>query len=446
MVHRTNDNFKSQNTSDTASLARAFVASLLDGDDPGDITPDQLGPFADLGAEMLSAWRQVGTDGARRVFAAYAASDPAIAALRAADPEPGAGGRLADAWRIRTLSDAYAERPPTTYLVDGLLPCPSLSIFFGPPGSYKTMLTVDMAVCVAGGLRWLEPLPGAEPGISFATKQAPVLIIDFDNGKALTDERIDALARARMLPIETPIHYVSMPTPWLDASDLSMVFDLGLLIKSLGAKLVIIDNLGLITGDQDENSAQMSQVMGHLRWLCEECDCAIVVIHHQRKTNGETGSRKGETLRGSVAIEASLDIALLIERGEGDTIIATATKVRRVVAHGTFAGLFTYRHRPNSLDLETARFWSQPVETKAQREIETIESAVIEELKKFGDAHPTQKELADAVRVALALLFDRNPPGVNKVRGVINTMAERGDLVEEPGDRKTKRYSLPRGV
>lgn len=208
-----------------------------------------------------------------------------------------AAGALTKQWQIRNLTHAYQPREPLKFLVDGLLPCPCLAIVYGGPGSLKSMLLADMAICIASGRKWLEALPDeANPGITFRTEQAPVLWIDFDNGTRRTDERIDAFAKTRELPDDTPIHYVSMPTPWLDASLRPMIEELAKLVKHLKAKLIIIDNLGLVTGDVEENSGGMSQVMGNLRWLCEDADAAVIVVHHQRKSGGasDAGIRKGK--------------------------------------------------------------------------------------------------------------------------------------------------------
>ena len=46
------------------------------------------------------------------------------------------------------------------------------------------------------------------------------------------------------------------PVPHLDASQTESIHNLALLIKSKGYKLIIVDNLGLITGDVEENSAE----------------------------------------------------------------------------------------------------------------------------------------------------------------------------------------------
>jgi hypothetical protein len=361
-----------------------------------------------------------------------------------------AAGALAKQWQIRNLTHAYQPRDPLKFLVDGLLPCPCLGIVYGGPGSLKSMLLADMAVCIASGHKWLEAMPSEDnPGITFRTEQNPVLWIDFDNGTRRTDERIDAFAKTRELPVDTPLHYVSMPTPWLDASLRPMIEELAKLVKHLKAKLIIVDNLGLVTGDVEENSGGMSQVMGNLRWLCEETEAAVIVVHHQRKSGGagDAGIRKGETLRGHSSIEAALDLALLVERKNGeDSVAVIPTKVRGYKIIDIFGAYFTYTHKLGTYDLESARFFSRATESETEKEIRIIKTFIRSVLE---DARSPLKQgdIVERVRDSLAAQ-GLSVPGINKVRGVLSDMGHNGELQEFQGEKgKSNRavfYELPR--
>ena len=363
--------------------------------------------------------------------------------LRLDEPSDELKPALAKTWKLRTLKDAYKPRDPLQYVIDGLFSLPSLNIGYGAPGSLKSMVLADAAVCVASGQKWLEPLPvgEGETGVTLRTLQAAVLWIDFDNGTRRTDERFDALAKARDLPDDIPLHYVSLPDPWLNASSKANVFELSLLALSLGAKLIVVDNLGLITGDVEENSAQMAGVMGNLRWLAESTGAAVVIIHHQRKASGGGDKiRKGETLRGHSSIEAALDLALIVERKPGTDDIAIIPTKERGPTLPILGAQFTYQHRADSKELETARFWSVAISTKAEQELETIQAQILVELERHKDAgtQPTQKQIVDSVRDDLALIG--TPPAVNKVRGAIKRLIADGEIVEEQGDKNAKLY------
>ena len=303
-----------------------------------------------------------------------------------------AGGPLVGMWKRFTLSDAYKPRPPRRFLIDGLLPVPSLSIVFGGPGSLKSMLLADMAACVVSGKPWLESMPagGVRPGITLQTSQAKALWIDFDNGALTSHERFEAIGRGHELPEDAPYDYVSMPTPWLDASDRSIVLDLEKFIRHYSYGLVIIDNLSLITGDIEENSGEMSLVMGHLRYLSEATSSAVVVVHHQRKSNGSISANdipKSETLRGHSSINAMLDLALLVDRKlNDDSVNIIPTKVRGFRQFDIIGAIFTYDHKPGTKEMQAARFWSKSVETSEEVVNLAIKANIRQALKKLGIA------------------------------------------------------------
>lgn len=334
-------------------------------------------------------------------------------------------------WEIRTLKDAYEPRPPLLYLVAPLFTAQSLNIVYGAPGTLKSMLLADMCVCVAAGLPWLEPLPKAK-GTPFATTKAPVLWLDFDNGPRRSDERFEALGKARNLPTDTPISYVSMGRPRLDGSDEVIMAKVTELVAHMGAKLIVIDNLGLVTGDTEENNSTMAAVMDRFRALAIDTDSAVIIIHHQRKANGTDG-RKGDTLRGSSSIESSLDLALLIDREAGtenNFVTFTATKVRGTPTIPPCGAVFTYSHKEGSHELEHARFYQQVIEDTTSDS--AIDSAILN-IVSIGKPL-LKKELTDAVKEDLPDI------GLNRIRGRIDFLAGTNRILESSGDRHSKLY------
>lgn len=343
-------------------------------------------------------------------------------------------GSLVGQWVAETLADAYADTAPVEFLIDGLLPVPSLSIVYGGPGSLKSMILVDLALCVAGGVPWLETLPSddqAVPGATFPTKQAPVLWVDFDNGPRRTRERIGAIGRGHELPIDTPMRYLSMPSPWMDASRREFIDDVARYVKVGGYRLVIVDNLGLINGGIEENSGEMAMVMGHLRWLAESAGCAVIVVHHQRKSSGLTnGVRKGETLRGHSTIEASLDLALLVERnGREDAVVVTPTKVRDYQDFDSFGALWSFEHKEGTRQLQWGRFWSKAVATGEEAVNLAITATIKNEMRGLGWMGPG--DVVNLVRERMAAKPGGKAPGIHKVRGLLRQMAEDGQIMAQ---------------
>jgi len=255
---------------------------------------------------------------------------------------------------------------------------------------------------------------------------------DFDNGKRRTDERFEALAKARNLPETTPLYYVSMPTPWLDAGDFLSVEELVQRIKRLGAKLVVVDNLGTVTGKADENSAEMIQVMSNLRYVAENAGATIITIHHQRKSSGIAG-RSGEMLRGHSSIEAALDLALLVEREEhSDVITIRSTKTRDVDVF-PFGAQFDYVQRLGSNELATAKFLG--IEVDDQTSGNAVKNAIQDVVKLHQPIN--KKDIVTEVKKQLPNI------GTNRIRGMIDKLVDLGILVTSPGPRTTILYSVP---
>lgn len=288
-----------------------------------------------------------------------------------------------DPWQAYTLRDAFAPRPPMQWLVDNIISVGSLSIWYGSPGVLKSMLLTDMAVCVASGARWLGSPNSPTSGI--ATTACPVMWLDFDNGERRTHERFAALARARKLDDAAPITYYSMPRPRLAAGDTESIRTLTARIVDRNAGLVIIDNLGKVAGDADENSADMQAPMDGLRYIAE-CGAAVVVIHHQRKSNGLANIRAGETLRGHGSIEAALDLAMLVTRDE-ETITVTPTKTRGQKIK-EFVAKFEYQNDEQH-ELTSARFWPVDVDAGKAEEEAKDRAEIVAYLKRFPNLSAT---------------------------------------------------------
>lgn len=310
-----------------------------------------------------------------------------------------------DPWKIYTLKDAARPRPPLVWVVDGIIPAGSLSIWYGAPGTLKSMILADLSVCVAGGRKWLANPQGMG---GFDTARSGVMWLDFDNGSRRTHERFSALARAHCVPQDAPLYYVSMPDPTLDAGDADGMHALAQRIVNRDVALVVIDNLGVVSGNADENSADMQRPMGGLRYLTEITGAAVIVLHHQRKANGNTkDARAGETLRGHGSIEAKLDLGMLITR-DGTNIILSATKERGPDVK-SFGATFSFEN-DSQRELVEARFWPYDPTAEDEEELENLKANVLEYIRRnpgdtatavYNDVGGQKQKVFDAIRILM---------------------------------------------
>lgn len=341
-------------------------------------------------------------------------------------PEKDPGG---DSWQPLTMADFYTPREPVKYILGGIFREKSLNIVYGSPGDLKSMLLQDLAVCVAMGKEWLEVAKWQKGGSPIPTIQSPVIWLDQDQGIDEVFTRFAALGKQHNAPPGSPLKVYSFPNPPLDANDLASVAMLAARINN--AKLVFIDNLGTISGGIEENASAMRLVMSNLRLLAETTGAAVVLIHHQRKGNGTIGGRAGDALRGHSSIEASLDLALQVDREPySDQITVKSTKARsREVA--PFTAYFTYTTN-GAGDLETAQFYS------VEPEDNTSNYAIEREIMAALEGNPMAiTALWQAVKTALPEV------GRPRILDQVRKLEDDHRLIMTPGINNSKVYSLP---
>lgn len=194
-----------------------------------------------------------------------------------------------------------ADPPPVNWCVEGLLSRPSVTLIVGPPGSKKTILALDLAVCVALGKPWL----------GMPVVQSPVAYVDEEVGMQRFWKRVNHSLVAHQAARETPFHFVSPGN--YDFRDQWDAWDLAGHAVELGARLIVIDALVDVVGNRDETAvASVMPVFLHLRQVAQRAQAAVVVLHH---TN-----RRG-FFRGSSSIAAAVDLMLSIESEPSSSLI-----------------------------------------------------------------------------------------------------------------------------
>ncbi len=351
----------------------------------------------------------------------------------AAEVAAAVSAAAAERWRFHSIQDAFTPRPPIDYLIDTVFSAGSLNIVYGAPGTFKTMLMIDAALAVMAGRVWLPPMKDTT-GTGFKTKAAPVMLIDFDSGLRRTSERIEALAKANRIDRNSAgrFDYVSMPTPWLIASQRSSVLQLAEEIKARGSRFVVIDNLGVITGGIDENSSEMVAVMSNLRWLTETTGACVTLIHHERKSHGEA-RKSGDALRGHSSINAAIDLALLVEREGSSRILTVRSTKTRDVDVVPFSAEFNFKHKPGSSELDVAYFFGV-FELGDDNSDRAVENAILQSFTGGRETELNSRQLIEAVKAV------QLHAGQNRIRALANSLVARKKLGIKRGNRNAMVY------
>jgi hypothetical protein len=217
------------------------------------------------------------------------------------------GGNELRVLRAAEVTPRPLDEPP--WLVEGLWGAGACGVLGGAPKSCKSWLSLEMAVAVASGRpclgRFAAPLPG--PALVYAAEDSPVQV----------RERLEGLSRVRGVDFsELDVHLILEPALRIDRPE-----DLGRLrsaLERLRPKLLVLDPYVRLQRVDENNSTEVSQVLGSLRRLSRSLSVSIALVHHARKGGAD---QAGQALRGSSDFHAWGDSNLyLSRRGEDLTL------------------------------------------------------------------------------------------------------------------------------
>jgi hypothetical protein len=290
---------------------------------------------------------------------------------------------------IKSYADALEPKPKVGYLIDKVLQAGSVSIWYGYPGSLKSLLVMDMAMAVALGVPWLPDMPPNQKVLGHKTVQTPIIWIDIDNGEDVVEERMRAIGSVYGADDRTPFYY--MPYPTIRAVNESAMDDLTNFITQTQCikPFIIIDTLLRAARVKDENSSEMDTVMYNLRKMSEVLGATMALISHSNKVNN---GRAGNALRGHSSIEGGVDYVFRVKRdGHSDTIEVENEKARRKPID-TFTARWTFTTDPVSDELETARFYNtQGIQaSKQQQAIDNLVDQIRQVIIDNGKMNKTQ--------------------------------------------------------
>ena len=190
---------------------------------------------------------------------------------------------------------------PVKWMIDKVLPVGSFSALFGPPGSFKSFIALDIAEAIATGRTWM----GNE-----VSEQGAVLYL-CGEGFGGVGARIKAIKQHHGTEDGAPIyvirHQLNLRSSVEDFNALMIAVEN--LVTELGIdfKLIIIDTLARAFGGGNENdSSDMGSFIsscGRIQSIVQ--DCALMILHHSGK-DATKGLRGHSSLLGAVDTELEL--------------------------------------------------------------------------------------------------------------------------------------------
>jgi hypothetical protein len=190
---------------------------------------------------------------------------------------------------------------PVKWLIDKVLPVGSFSALFGPPGSFKSFIALDIAEAIATGRPWM----GNE------VTEAGACLYICGEGFGGVGARIKACKQHHQTEDGAPIyvirHQLNLRSSIEDFNALMLAVEILVQQTGINFKLIIIDTLARAFGGGNENdSSDMGAFItscGHIQKIIQ--DCALMILHHSGK-DATKGLRGHSSLLGAVDTELEL--------------------------------------------------------------------------------------------------------------------------------------------
>lgn len=216
---------------------------------------------------------------------------------------------------VRLTGAAFLDAPMPEPLVPGMLYRDSLAQVFGPPGSTKSFLTLDVALRLANGMDWNgHRLPAG-----------PVHYV-MAEGQAVNVARTRAWLRQHELGPEALDQFSAFPVPIL-LTEHGIARYLEDVERDRPVLVVLDTKNAMMDGEENSGSdvAVMVRAMHAIRRVSGAC---VVLVDH-------TGKRDVETSRGSNAVMAAVDTQLRVLRDPDSGLIEVTCTRDKAAEAGT---------------------------------------------------------------------------------------------------------------
>jgi len=231
----------------------------------------------------------VGIDATGRPQESFAIHIPA---LLASQPRP----------RFKPYNETEMDNlPEPTWLIPNLLPDQETAIIYGPSGSFKSFVALDLALSVAAGVSTFAGSP---------TRTGLVFYVALEGKHNLMTKRRSAWRLARSTPEIPGFFVMNGPTMGEDETArqefCDSIRETSDAIRAPVAMIVVDTGAKMMAGTNENDARDAGAFVAFCDHLRETFGCAILAVLHSGKE-----SERG--IRGSSAIYAGFDTVIALE-------------------------------------------------------------------------------------------------------------------------------------
>jgi hypothetical protein len=280
-------------------MAGSLIAS---GTQPGVVVSYLRGLMQSSQGPHDDRWKARMDEIPRLVDSAVKKFSPQVVDLsRVLQPTEKSANDDASAHRFKMLTAAQlAQAEPIKWMVRGLLPQLGLAALYGPSGSGKSFLTLDLGASVASGVcEWY--------GMRITQRPVTYCVLEGEGGMG---KRIAAWEKHKAQKMPDALKFITQQFDITSASD---VEELARAIRDAGGAdgLIVLDTLNRAAPGTDENSSKdMGVIIANAKALQQLTGGMVLLVHH-------TGKDESKGMRGHSSLFAAMDCVIGVVTGQG---------------------------------------------------------------------------------------------------------------------------------
>lgn len=204
---------------------------------------------------------------------------------------------------VLALHDYADSVGDPSWLIPGFLPAQGTAMIYGPSGSYKSFVALDMALCLAYGVPGQWGAPPVKNDVLFIAGEGPV---------ATAKKRWPAWREWREIEFSNDHRFFILDrVPAFTDTERWEGIKADLAHLNVKPALVVVDTMARLLTGMDENSAKdVTLVTDFMESIARHYECLALAIHH-------TGKDEKKGARGSSAFQANMDTLLSTTKKHG---------------------------------------------------------------------------------------------------------------------------------